>query len=45
MGNPTKTNSHPEQSWLMGFATAVVAAAVLLLVATAAGFFLWAMFR
>ena len=45
MGNPTKTNNNPEQSWLMGFATAVVVAAVLLLGATAAGFVLWAMFR
>jgi hypothetical protein len=45
MDNPTKNNSHPEPSWLMGLATAAITAAGLLLVATVAGFVLWVIFR
>jgi hypothetical protein len=44
MGDTAKTG-HPQQSWMMDLACALIAIMLVLFVAMAAGFVLWAMFQ
>jgi hypothetical protein len=44
MGGPIRIN-HPKQAWLVDFACAIITITLVLFLAFAAGFVLWAMFR